>query len=173
MIFLSILTVTGSPPTVPVVIPSTRPVVIVSPESPSTDSVVIPSTLPVVVVSPPVVPVQPATPTLGWFTLKGRFLGNNSEVAISDIGDGDDAALLCYSSLKDCCRTVRRGEWYFPDDVEILPRARTRGGFFRNRNDRFIRLNRIEGEAAMAGVYRCEIPDENDDRQNMFITLVD
>ena len=42
---------------------------------------------------------------------------------------------------------------------------------YRNRGNQLIRLNRRSGVVSPRGKYRCEIPDESDVVQKIFITL--
>ena len=43
-------------------------------------------------------------------------------------------------------------------------------GFYRNRGDQLIRLNRRQGATSPTGRYRCEIPDASGEIQNLYIT---
>ena len=43
-------------------------------------------------------------------------------------------------------------------------------GFYRNRGQKVINLNRMAGDTSPAGKYRCEIHDADGMMQNMFIT---
>ena len=48
--------------------------------------------------------------------------GNNSNILITDIGEGDSDALLCYTDFTQCCRGIDSpngialGEWLYPND---------------------------------------------------------
>ena len=44
-------------------------------------------------------------------------------------------------------------------------------GFYRNRAEQLIRLNRREGTSSPTGRYRCEIPSASGEMANIFITL--
>ena len=96
------------------------------------------------------------------FQLGGQTYSSNSEVMLTDIGEGDDA-LLCLTDNTECCRGSdnpnggRLGEWYFPDGT--LVQADSEGGnLYRNRDKSIVRLNRRNNTQSPTGVYRCEVP---------------
>ena len=103
--------------------------------------------------------------------LKGVILANNSVVDLDDIGEDEDA-LLCKTDLVNCCGTHpdQFGEFYYPNGSQI-PINNHKDGFYRNRGDQTVRLNRREGVKSPTGVFRCEIPDGRRVVQNMYITL--
>ena len=96
---------------------------------------------------------------------------NNSEVSISDIGEGEEA-LYCKTDKEVCCGTVpnRFGLFYYPSGVQV-PISRAGQTFYRNRGEQLIRLNRRGDTLSPTGKYRCEIPDASDITQNVYITL--
>jgi hypothetical protein len=89
------------------------------------------------------------------------------------IGEGDHGALICRTDRVDCCGTIpnRYGQFYYPRGGQVLIKSAGQG-FYRNRGDQLIRLNRQEGVTSPAGRYRCEIPDASGEIQNLYITLV-
>ena len=105
------------------------------------------------------------------FELNGKVYANNSFVNIIDIGESEEA-LLCKTDKVDCCGTVpnRFGEFYYPNG-EKVPINKSGEGFFRNRGEQQIRLNRRPGIMTPTGVYRCEIPDGNNMMQKVFINI--
>lgn len=111
--------------------------------------------------------------TLGdvYFTLKGVTYPDNSELALSDIGEGANA-LSCKTSLVDCCKTQpnRFGQFYYPNGTQV-PVNSIGHGFFRDRGDQEIRLNRRDQTASPTGRFRCEIPDANRVMQSLHVTL--
>ena len=106
-----------------------------------------------------------------YFVLGGQTFTNNSIVSIANIGEGMDA-LLCRTNLINCCGTLpnRFGEFYYPNGV-MVPVNNARQGFYRNRGDQEIRLNRRDGVSSPTGRFHCEIPDASGVMQNLFITL--
>ena len=107
------------------------------------------------------------------FSLRGTTYQNNSLVTLENINEGGDA-LLCLTSLADCCRsgdtpsgTPSLGDWLFPNGTAVpntiigFVGGGTTGPpiiwkFYRNRDLRVVRINRREG--GVDGIYRCEIP---------------
>ena len=111
-------------------------------------------------------------PTVGvYFELKGKVYANNSFVNIVDIGE-DDEALLCKTDKAECCgtRPNRFGEFYYPHGAKV-PIQKAGQGFYRNRDEQQIRLNRRRGVMTPTGVYCCEIPDSSGVMQKVFINI--
>ena len=73
----------------------------------------------------------------------------------------------------NCCGTVpnHHGEFYYRNGV-MVPINKLQHGFYRNRGDQVIRLNRREGVMRPASKFRCEIPNANGVIQNLFINLI-
>ena len=107
------------------------------------------------------------------FIIGGQIYGNNSIVSVASIGEGEENALICRTDRIDCCGTVpnRYGQFYYPNGIQV-PINNGGQGFYRNRGDQVIRLNRREGVASPTGKFRCEIPDASGENQNIYITLV-
>lgn len=108
-----------------------------------------------------------------YFALNGNEYGNNSAVPLRDIGEGE-GALYCKTDKVDCCRTPpnRYGEFYYPNGA-IVSIKRLQHGFYRNRGDQFVRLNRREGIVSPRGKYMCEIPNANGATVKIYITLTE
>jgi hypothetical protein len=106
-----------------------------------------------------------------YFELKGAMYTNNSAASLLEVGAGEDA-LLCKTEKEGCCGTPpnRFGEFYYPNGV-IVPIAKQQQDFYRNRDEKVIRLNRRDGATSPTGRYRCEIPDASGSIQNIYITL--
>ena len=106
-----------------------------------------------------------------YFELKGNRYDNNSAINILAIGEGDNA-LLCKTNKQDCCGTVpnRFGEFYYPNGVQVPIRGAEQG-FYRNRGDQLIRLNRRDSTSSPTGKYFCEIPDANGVTQKIIIDI--
>ena len=107
-----------------------------------------------------------------YFELKGERYENNSVVSILAIGEGDNA-LLCKTNKQDCCGTVpdRFGEFYYPHRVRV-PINSARQGFYRDRGDQLIRLNRRADTSSPTGRFYCEIPDADGVNQKIFINII-
>ena len=108
-------------------------------------------------------------------TLRGVHYPNNSEVLLTDIGEGDNA-LLCLTDNTQCCRGsdnpfgVFLGQWYFPNGS--TPRGSPSGNsIYRTRGPSVVRLNRRNNATSPTGLYRCEIPDASGTTQTLFVNL--
>ena len=105
------------------------------------------------------------------FTLRGRTYLDGDTVLITEIGEGDDAALLCVTDSTECCASQTIGEFYYPDGNVVNVRG-SGDSLYRNRGDGFIRLNRRNNALSPLGKYRCNIPDSNGVFQNIHIDII-
>lgn len=107
------------------------------------------------------------------FELNGNKYVNNSIVSITEVGEGENA-LLCKTNKRDCCMITgkRYGEFYYPNGVKV-PINKHRHGFYRNRGNQVVRLNRRINEdiKSPTGVYCCVVPDACDVKQKICIEL--
>ena len=105
------------------------------------------------------------------FSLGGRTYPNNSPVLLWDVGEGDDA-LMCLTDSPQCCSTPpnRHGEFYYPSGEKVLTLG-SGDGFYRNRGDQLIRLNRKEGVTSPIGRFHCQLLDASGEMQNIFINI--
>lgn len=106
-----------------------------------------------------------------YFELEGERYDNNSAVNILAIGEGSNA-LLCKTNKQDCCGTVPNhfGEFYYPDGAHVSIFL-SGDGFYRNRGNQMIRLNRKDGVSSPTGRYSCEIPDASGVIHKIFINI--
>ena len=97
--------------------------------------------------------------------LRGKLYGNDSNILITNIGEGDEGALLCFTDLVQCCRKEHTsdksrafGKWLYPNgsDVGIYDDAEE---FYRNRGPSRVRLNRRNDTTSPVGSFCCEVPD--------------
>ena len=94
------------------------------------------------------------------FLHHGQTYLNNSNVAINDIGEGDNA-LLCVTDKPDCCKPPNgslQGDFYYPDNTLVRNQAKY-DSLYRNRGPQVVRLNRRSNTHSPTGIYKCEIPD--------------
>ena len=92
---------------------------------------------------------------------------NNTEVLITDIGDGANpgaTTLTCHTDLVACCRgsdhsgTGGLGSWFNPNG-DMLSNEAGGGDFYIRRNDaQLIRLYRRNSATSPVGLYCCVIP---------------
>ena len=89
-------------------------------------------------------------------------------MTLENIGENSNA-LLCLTSLADCCRSVDApfygalGHWFFPNGtavpntvIDIINGVNIIWKFYRNRGSSVVRMLRREG--GVDGIYCCEIP---------------
>ena len=102
---------------------------------------------------------------------------NNSLVNLNDMGV-DDNALYCYTNLTTCCSSVDNmnrgglGNWKFPNDTVLGDRS-TLSIFFRTRATNAILLHRGSSATGPTGIYRCEVPDSQNDMQFVYFGIYD
>ena len=97
---------------------------------------------------------------------------------ISDIGNaGDDTALLCHTnhpadtpSGTDAIHSG--GQWFRPDQTEVMSSSSSEG-FRRNRGSMVVRLyrNTVSTHPPVEGIYCCEIQDDTNTLQRVFVGL--
>lgn len=122
------------------------------------------------------VPPKPTAPVKTklqaiYFELNSIVYEAGSTVRMADIHEGDDGALLCKTDKDDCCKSTLEGEFYFPNGSPVLIK-RHNHVLYRNRGEKFIRLNNRGTGSAPVGVYRCEVPDSNGVVQSISINIV-
>ena len=92
---------------------------------------------------------------------------------LTDIDEGDTAALLCLTDQEMCCRSSDGngflGEWYFPNGIVVLDGMESNNSIFRNRGASRVRLNRRYNTQSPTGVYRCEVPDRDGTNQSIYV----
>ena len=87
---------------------------------------------------------------------------NNTELALSNIGEGD-SALSCHTELTTCCRDQDNptggalGDWVGPDG-NSLPETRREEGFYVTREMSSVNLNLVDGSSVTTGSYCCQVP---------------
>ena len=91
-------------------------------------------------------------------------------MTLNDIGEGDATALLCHTDQPQCCRPPHgnsaQGNWFFPNGSRV-PSTGQQWEFHRTRGQMRVLLHRRRG--GVEGVYRCEIPDEQDIIKRIYI----
>ena len=108
-----------------------------------------------------------------YLSLKGAYLANNSYVDVDDIGE-DESALICHTNKTDCCGLNRAGEWYFPNGSRVQRWSWNRHYseyFYRNRDERIVRLNRYGNSPLERGHFYCELPDANDVNKTLYVNI--
>ena len=94
-----------------------------------------------------------------------KMIENGSVLSIEVVGEGE-MALICHTSRKKCCSTMRHryGEWYYPGGSNTVPNFGSNEKFYRNRSDdgKVLLHKRPNNMQAETGIYCCVIPDRDD-----------
>ena len=101
------------------------------------------------------------------FSLNGTTYPNNSLVTLEDIGE-EDSALLCMTNLSACCRSPygsASGNWFLPNTTRVP--SKNIWDIYRTRGQMVVYMRRIGG--GENGIYRCEIHDSMNVKQNIYI----
>ena len=109
-----------------------------------------------------------------YLSLNGVVIPNHGYVLISDIGSTNDMALLCHTNCPPTTnsngQTNSGGDWFGPDRTRVNDNCVP--GFRRNRGPMVVRLYRATLDSLQAvGIYHCEIEDDNDTAQTVFVGL--
>ena len=100
-----------------------------------------------------------------YISLRDKTYPNNSNILITDVGEGDGGALVCHTDVEECCgsnetnNNMALGEWFYPDSSTVNIISATNDNFLTNRDIRLVRLNRRGDTTSPTGKFCCEIPD--------------
>ena len=112
-----------------------------------------------------------------FLSSKGSFINTNSNIFITDIGDGDCGALLCYTDLKECChdsnKTTRAlGQWFYPNGSDVGTRSSGKD-FYVDRGPSVVRLNRrLSNATSTTGLFCCVVPDATSTKTRMCTNVI-
>ena len=103
---------------------------------------------------------------------------NNSNILITDIGEGDCGALYCYTDLIECCHDSDTpvgvgtlGEWLYPNGSAVGARSDGQN-FYVDRGPNFVRLNRRSNATSTTGRFCCEVPDATSTNTRICVNVV-
>ena len=107
-----------------------------------------------------------------YLSLNDVFIPNHGYVVIDDIGTAnDDTALLCHTNRPPPSGSSNSGgTWFRPDQTEATVGVSS-VGFRRGRGSMVVRLYRVTGTTAVEGIYRCEVMDDTDTLQIVYVGL--
>ena len=101
---------------------------------------------------------------------KGVTYASNSAIAITELGE-DDNAVLCMTDLTTCCRGSQQGHWRYPDGT--LVKGNPSGDdIYRDRRDMVVRLHRRNSATTPTGQYCCEVPTMDNPSSNATICII-
>ena len=99
-----------------------------------------------------------------FLTLGGQPYRNGSSILIGEIGEGDEAALLCVTDLVQCCRGEDTdvggalGEWFYPNG-SLVQVEDSGDDFYHTRGLGIVRLNHRNNAMSPIGQFCCMVPD--------------
>ena len=99
-----------------------------------------------------------------------KLITNNSRAPITEIGEGNNEALLCltdFHNFNNDNDSLEVGNWYFPNKSLV----ETSGDIYISRGHGVVRLHRTKNVTTPTGMFRCEIPDANGTFQNIFVDI--
>ena len=111
-----------------------------------------------------------ATESDVYLSLNSNNIPNFGYVMISDIGSGNDGALICNTDRpKLTGKPNSGGDWFAPDGTRVdgtdVP------GFMRNRDEKLVRLLRTTG-TPNEGLYYCVVENASMIPQTVYVVLV-
>ena len=98
---------------------------------------------------------------------------NNSIVTLSDIGE-DSEALFCATDSRTCCTTESEddGNWYSPNGSKIGPQTlNSSQALYTSWNNHTIGLNYVDVSDIASGIYHCEIADDNNITNHLYVGI--
>ena len=111
-----------------------------------------------------------------YIQFMGVNLSNNSDIAITDIGEGE-SSVLCITDKSNCCRSTdggaAAGHWYFPNNGSTVGiEGNGHGGsFYRDRLKRKVRLHRRHDAMMPTGLFCCVVPDASGQNQKLCVMV--
>ena len=104
--------------------------------------------------------------------LNGTYYRNNSEIAITEVGE-EDNALKCRTDLNTCCSHFnpgqsRGGEWRYPNNS--LVGYISSGDIYRDRGSMVVSLYR-RNATQPTGLYCCEVPTAADPNATIILCI--
>ena len=108
-----------------------------------------------------------------YLSLNGRIIPNHGYVNISDIGSNDPTALLCNTyNAPTNIHGDSGGNWNAPDGTAVGRIGNNNvPGFVRNRSPMVVRLKRTGSETPNEGIYHCDVMDNTNTEQNVYVGL--
>lgn len=100
-----------------------------------------------------------------YIRLNGTSYHNNSDILITDIGQGNDGALQCITDLFNCCKAMYTtdscetlGNWIYPNGTGVGVYKASQN-FYKDRGRSKVYLYRRIGSISPVGKFCCKVPD--------------
>ena len=105
--------------------------------------------------------------------MNGVTIPNHGFAVLDNIGEGEES-LHCLTDLPACCKPPHTdpmgpsalGNWYFPNGTRVVSSGQ-QWDFHRIR-DRMVVLVHHRRSGA-TGIYRCNVPDQNEEQLNLYV----
>lgn len=103
-----------------------------------------------------------------------RVIASEGSISLTDLGEGENRALLCVTDNRDCCNnaTGTQGRWNFPNDSAISSTRAAGGDLYISRGEGVVRLNRRNNATIPTGRYCCEVPNFSSIMTTTCVSLV-
>lgn len=105
-----------------------------------------------------------------YLTLEENVIVNNNDVLLTNIREGDEGALLCFTDNRNCCRNEDAqdnsgalGGWIFPNGSTVT----TGNDIYTTRGHGVLRLNRRNNATSPTGEYCCMVLDASSINKSM------
>ena len=103
-----------------------------------------------------------------------NIVTNHSAILITDIGTSLPHQLVCTTDKIPCCQdSPQYGEWYFPDQTQVMEHSEESVTFYRNRdNNGNVNLFRVDNNVmSPTGRFCCVVEDASDTNQTHCIDI--
>jgi hypothetical protein len=117
-----------------------------------------------------------------FLSSRGSYVSKNSNIFITDIGEEDSGALLCYTDLNECCHNGNTtigdgtlGQWFYPNGSVVGTRNSDPGrDFYVDKGPSVVRLNRRLSNATSSttGRFCCVVPDATSTKTRICINII-
>ena len=111
-----------------------------------------------------------------YITLNGIRYPNNSNILITDVGQGNDGALHCTTDLTKCCKVIHTriektlGNWFYPNG-SMVGVNKTNQTFYKSRGHSKVYLHRRIGSISPVGKFCCKVPDATHTENTVCVNL--
>ena len=112
--------------------------------------------------------------TAPYVSFRGATLANHDYVDLNELGEefNGGPSLQCHTDLASCCTSTEgahRGHWHFPNgnrpSLMDYP-----NDIYQSRSAQTVHLNRRNNSSEPSGIYRCDIPtNDNGDIESVYV----
>ena len=108
--------------------------------------------------------------------LGGQLISNNTVLSLDSLGDANGNTsfpLFCITNEPSCCNISQAGNWFPPSgDIPVDDSDNSTGLYQSWSDDQSVQLLRPAGaDVVESGLYRCQIPDRENNTQVFFVGI--